>query len=62
MRVVLSQTEKEMNVNNTKITAPINQLILSLLVRVCLLTAIPRDTPSTLPRKHSITRISITRG
>ena len=25
-------------------------------------TAIPRDTPSTLPRKHSITRISITRG
>ena len=33
MRVVLSQTEKEMNVNNTKITAPINQLILSLLVR-----------------------------
>ena len=38
MRVVLSQTEKEMNVNNTKITAPINQLILSLLVRECLLT------------------------
>ena len=30
MRVVLSQTEKEMNVNNTKITAPINQLIFSL--------------------------------
>ena len=25
-------------------------------------TAIPRDTLSTLPRKHSITRISITRG
>ena len=25
-------------------------------------TAIPRDTPSTLPRKHSITQISITRG
>ena len=25
-------------------------------------TAIPRDTPSTLPRKHSITRISMTRG
>ena len=37
MRVVLSQTEKEMNVNNTKITAPINQLIFSLLVRECLL-------------------------
>ena len=24
-------------------------------------TAIPRDTPSTLPRKHGITQISITR-
>ena len=38
MRVVLSQTEKEMNVNNTKITAPINQLIFSLLIGECLLT------------------------
>ena len=38
MRVVLSQTEKEMNVNNTKITAPINQLIFSLLVCECLVS------------------------
>ena len=54
--------EKSSNDHDENKENLMNDLETTVEIKEKVITAIPRDTPSTLPRKHSITQISITRG